>query len=201
MRDQSVATAAGEDAVRVRQFFDQWHVYKRVVALNYLHHREAYAALAEALDRFDRPFSFLDLGAGDAAWTSRILQGRPLVRYEAVDLSPVALLGLALAVSILANYALVFGNLGAPAGVPVAFHQGTPTTRGALLGTGTTTMPLLPGQSEVIELSGVALMGEPPYAFVVFADDDGTGSGGIVLECDEDDNAGSIADLDCDILF
>jgi SAM-dependent methyltransferase len=91
MRDEPASTAAGEDAVRVRQFFDQWHVYKRVVALNYLHHREAYAALAEALGRFDRPFSFLDLGAGDAAWTSQILRGRPLARYEAVDLSPVAL--------------------------------------------------------------------------------------------------------------
>ncbi|MBN8609252.1 MAG: hypothetical protein J0L92_01615 [Deltaproteobacteria bacterium] len=93
------------------------------------------------------------------------------------------------------------GNLGAPSGVPVAFHQGTEAMRGALLGVGTTTMSLLPGQSEVVELSGVALMGEAPYAFVVFADDDGTASGGVVAECDEDDNAGSIADLDCDILF
>jgi hypothetical protein len=93
------------------------------------------------------------------------------------------------------------GNLGAPAGVPVAFHTGTPTMRGALLGVGTTTRPLLPGQSEVAELADVALTGEPPYAFVVFADDDGTGSSGIVLECDEDDNAGSIGDLTCDILL
>lgn len=81
---------AGEDAVRVRQFFDQWHVYKKVAALNYLHHREAYAALAGALDRFERPFRFLDLGAGDAAWTSQVLRRRPVARYEAVDLSPVA---------------------------------------------------------------------------------------------------------------
>jgi hypothetical protein len=66
---------------------------------------------------------------------------------------------------------------------------------------GTTTRPLLPGQSEVAELADVALTGEPPYAFVVFADDDGTGSSGIVLECDEDDNAGSIGDLTCDILL
>jgi porphobilinogen synthase len=34
-----------------------------------------------------------------------------------------------------------------------------------------------------------------------FADDDGTGSGGIVAECDADDNAGAIADLDGDSLF
>lgn len=75
----------------VREFFDQWHIYKKVVRCNYLHHREAYAALAEALNRFDRPFRFLDLGAGDAAWTSRVLAGRPVCRYEAVDLSPIAL--------------------------------------------------------------------------------------------------------------
>jgi SAM-dependent methyltransferase len=81
----------GEDAERVRQFFDQWHLYKKVVALNYLHHREAYAAVAGALDRYVRPFRFLDLGAGDASWTCRVLQGRPVRRYEAVDLSPVAL--------------------------------------------------------------------------------------------------------------
>lgn len=82
---------AGEDAERVRRFFDQWHLYKKVVALDYLRHREAYAAVAGALDRFTRSFRFLDLGAGDAAWTSRLLQGRPVCRYEAVDLSPVAL--------------------------------------------------------------------------------------------------------------
>jgi SAM-dependent methyltransferase len=82
---------SGEDAERVRQFFDQWQLYKKVVALNYLHHRQAYAAVAGALDRFARPFRFLDLGAGDAAWTSRVLQRRPVQRYEAVDLSPVAL--------------------------------------------------------------------------------------------------------------
>jgi len=92
------------------------------------------------------------------------------------------------------------GNLGAPSGVPVAFHAGTPAMRGALLGVGRTTSTLLPGQSDVVELTGVSLAGEPPYEFVVFADDDGAG-GGIVVECDEADNAGSIGDLDCAIRF
>ena len=91
MSDLPPSVPSGEETERVRQFFDQWHLYKKVVAFNYLHHREAYAALAGALDRFDKPFRFLDLGAGDAAWTSQVLQGRPLRRYEAVDLSPVAL--------------------------------------------------------------------------------------------------------------
>jgi len=82
---------SGEDAEQVRHFFDQWHVYKRVVELNYLHHREAYAAVAKVLDRYEQPIRFLDLGAGDAAFTSRVLRERNVARYEAVDLSPVAL--------------------------------------------------------------------------------------------------------------
>jgi ubiquinone/menaquinone biosynthesis C-methylase UbiE len=89
--EETLAASTGEDAGEVRHFFDQWHVYKRVVTLNYLHHREAYAALEEALGRFDRPIRFLDLGAGDAAWSSQVLRARKLARYEAVDLSPVAL--------------------------------------------------------------------------------------------------------------
>ncbi|MBX7196481.1 MAG: FG-GAP-like repeat-containing protein [Sandaracinaceae bacterium] len=92
------------------------------------------------------------------------------------------------------------GNLGAPSGIPVAFYTGSASMRGTLLGVGHTTIPLLPGQSEVVELASVALAGEPPYAFVAFADDDGAG-GGVVIECDEGDNAGGIGDLDCDILF
>ncbi len=92
------------------------------------------------------------------------------------------------------------GNLGAPAGVPVAFHVGTPAMRGALLGTALTTVALLPGATTVVELRDVALTGAPPYSFVAFADDDGTGAG-VLAECDEDDNAGTIGDLDCAILF
>ncbi|MFN7700213.1 MAG: FG-GAP repeat domain-containing protein [Deltaproteobacteria bacterium] len=92
------------------------------------------------------------------------------------------------------------GNLGAPSSVPVAFYAGSASMRGALLGVGRTTRPLLPGQSEVVELADVSLAGEPPYAFVAYVDDDGAG-GSVVLECDEDDNAGGIGDLDCDILL
>lgn len=80
-----------EDAESVRQFFDQWDLYKKVVAANRLFHREAYQAFSAALDRFHAPISFIDLGAGDAEWTSRILAGRKVRAYEAVDLSAVAL--------------------------------------------------------------------------------------------------------------
>lgn len=80
-----------QDEEQVRQFFDQWEIYKKIVAENYLHHREAYAAVAHILDGVAGPFSFLDLGAGDARWTSGVLVGRELRAYEAVDISGVAL--------------------------------------------------------------------------------------------------------------
>ncbi len=92
------------------------------------------------------------------------------------------------------------GSLGVPAGVPVTFYAGTPTSLGAVLGTERTTVPLLPGQTTVVTLSGAPLAGTPPFAFVAVVDDDGTGAGTIV-ECDEDDNAAGIGDVECDILL
>lgn len=92
------------------------------------------------------------------------------------------------------------GSLGVPAGVPVSFYSGTPAMRGALLGTASTIIALLPGASTVVELADVPLEGMAPYSFVAFVDDDGAGVG-LVPECDEDDNAGTIGDLTCDILL
>lgn len=80
-----------QDPERVRAFFDQWQIYRRVLELDYLHHRDAYAALAQTLAKREQPFSFLDLGAGDAVCTTRALASLPVARYEAVDLSTVAL--------------------------------------------------------------------------------------------------------------
>ncbi len=81
----------GEDATQVKAFFDQWAVYRRILEGDYLHHRAAYAAIGRALEELDAAFSFLDLGAGDAECTVGLLTGRPVERYEAVDLSAVAL--------------------------------------------------------------------------------------------------------------
>lgn len=77
------------DSDSVREFFEQWQIYKKVVDANYMRHREAYAAIASALP--STAFSFLDLGSGDACWTSRLLENRPLNRYQAIDLSQPAL--------------------------------------------------------------------------------------------------------------
>jgi hypothetical protein len=91
------------------------------------------------------------------------------------------------------------GTLGVPAGVSVAFYTGTPAMRGPLLGTGTTTVPLLPGASTLVSID-VALTGSPPYAFVAVVDDDGMGVGSIT-ECDEDNGTAAIDGLDCALVF
>lgn len=91
------------------------------------------------------------------------------------------------------------GALGVPAGVSVAFYAGTPAMRGALVGTTLTTVALLPGASTLVTLD-VALMGDPPYAFVAVVDDDGTGVGSIA-ECIEDNGEAAIDGLDCALVF
>lgn len=91
------------------------------------------------------------------------------------------------------------GTLGVPAGVPVTFGRGTPDASLGVVGVASTTVPLLPGGSTVVELEA-ALEGEAPFSFYAIVDDDGTGAG-VVLECEEDDNDAVISGVDCDILF
>ena len=88
------------------------------------------------------------------------------------------------------------GALGVPAGVAVAFYEGSEAMPGALLGVQRTSGPLLPGESETVSLEVDVPAGEPPYGFFARVDDDGTGMGG-VAECDEDDGAASIASVQC----
>lgn len=79
------------DASAVREFFDGWSLYKRIVDQDYLCHRSIKRALSEWLDGLSRPFSFLDLGCGDAAFSTEMLDGRPVSSYTGMDISPVAL--------------------------------------------------------------------------------------------------------------
>ncbi|MFK7985255.1 MAG: FG-GAP-like repeat-containing protein [Sandaracinaceae bacterium] len=92
------------------------------------------------------------------------------------------------------------GSLGVAAGVPVSFYVGTPDALGERLGTASTTVDLLPGATTVVELADIDLEGDPPYSFVAVVDDDGSAASS-VTECNEDNNAGAIGDLDCSILF
>ena len=80
-----------EDVGSVREFFNRWEVYKKAVDLNFTHHHEAMAAVAGWLDARGRVGAFLDLGCGDAAFTSKLLSERATDSYTGVDCSPVAL--------------------------------------------------------------------------------------------------------------
>jgi cyclopropane fatty-acyl-phospholipid synthase-like methyltransferase len=75
-------------------FFDVWHTYRKVVANNYMNHMEIKAHIERALRAqfAGRPFSFLDLGCGDAATLAPLLQSNMAIqRYKGVDLSETAL--------------------------------------------------------------------------------------------------------------
>jgi SAM-dependent methyltransferase len=87
----TIAVPPQHNAEAVRDFFNGWSLYRRIVDHDYLCHRSAREALSAWLDGLDRPFSFLDLGCGDAAFSAEILKGRPLVSYTGMDISPVAL--------------------------------------------------------------------------------------------------------------
>ena len=81
------------------------------------------------------------------------------------------------------------GTSGAPAGVPVAFYRGTAAVPMRLLGVGSTTSRLLPGESELVSYawSDVRATTEEPATFWVVVDADATGAG-IVNECTETNN-------------
>lgn len=74
-------------------FFDVWDTYAKVVARNYMFHRELAEEIAGTLRaRFDGgAFSMLDLGCGDAATLAPILKSFTVTRYQGVDLSQAAL--------------------------------------------------------------------------------------------------------------
>lgn len=74
-------------------FFDQWSVYAKVVAADYMFHREIGAAVEAALRaRFaGRAFSLLDLGCGDAKTLAPLLARLRPSRYVGVDMTQAAL--------------------------------------------------------------------------------------------------------------
>jgi len=77
----------------VREFFNAWAIYRKVLANNYMHHREIYQAVTELLaEQWEtRPFKLLDLGCGDASFLAQALQGRAIQHYTGFDLSDPAL--------------------------------------------------------------------------------------------------------------
>src|SRR5690606_35429623 len=73
------------------------------------------------------------------------------------------------------------GSLGVYMGVPIRFERTTGGTT-TLVGTAMTTIPLLPGQSEVVTLNAPALTDLQDYRVIV--DEDGSPDG-VVNECNE----------------
>jgi len=82
-----------EDTAAVSQFFnEQWAAYEKVVDSDYLGPTALFDATHDVLaSHFTTAYALLDLGCGDGRFSLRAVQGTPLARYHAVDLSQVAL--------------------------------------------------------------------------------------------------------------
>jgi hypothetical protein len=88
------------------------------------------------------------------------------------------------------------GSLGVDAGVPVGFYQGV-LPDGVVLGFESTTVPLLPGQSETLVMEFTPEDGDiGPWDFYVTVDDEAAGLS-LALECGEDNNEGSVGAAKC----
>jgi hypothetical protein len=88
------------------------------------------------------------------------------------------------------------GSLGVPAGVVVGFFWGTQPNAASLAGTTPTTKPLLPGQSEQVELGVAVPQAEAgPFDFVAVVDyGEETGA---VDECLEYNNQAVVTGVSC----
>ncbi len=73
-------------------FRQDWDSYGAIVKNNYLHHREAYAALHRVLvEEMASPFRFLDIACGDASASVVALAGTKVSHYRGIDLSEAGL--------------------------------------------------------------------------------------------------------------
>ena len=84
------------------------------------------------------------------------------------------------------------GALGVRPGVAVSFHRGT-SAADPVVGTATTTVPLLPGQSTVV----TAQVPNPTSPSAWFVTVDGATAPGAVAECDETNNSDATSDAAC----
>jgi tRNA (cmo5U34)-methyltransferase len=80
------------DSDKVKEFFEQWNLYQKVIKFNYMAHNEIFEVLHQFFNaNFHQPFSLLDLGCGNAFHTAQLLKDTQIDRYYGVDLSEVAL--------------------------------------------------------------------------------------------------------------
>jgi ubiquinone/menaquinone biosynthesis C-methylase UbiE len=73
-------------------FNNQWEVYQKICSQNYMEHRQFSESLNKFLTSyFQKGFSMLDLGCGDASFTSYALLNTTVSSYTGIDLSSAAL--------------------------------------------------------------------------------------------------------------
>ncbi|MBW4621606.1 MAG: methyltransferase [Cyanosarcina radialis HA8281-LM2] len=93
MVDMNRVTNSAESATPANELFNhQWQIYQKVLKHNYMGHQEIYQIWREFIDRFyQQPFKLLDLGCGDACFTSQFLRDSNIALYQGIDLSAAAL--------------------------------------------------------------------------------------------------------------
>ncbi len=73
-------------------FNEQWQLYQKILSNNYMGHQEIYDILHNFLvSYYDKPFKMLDLGCGDASFSSQSLLNTNINSYCGIDLSEAAL--------------------------------------------------------------------------------------------------------------
>ena len=75
-----------------QEIFSEWVSYEKIVANDYMHHRDFIALLAEHVGHeLEQPLAIVDLGCGDAQPVLPLLRGFEVGRYVGVDNSPAAI--------------------------------------------------------------------------------------------------------------
>lgn len=75
-----------------QEIFSEWVSYEKIVANDYMHHRDFIALLAEHVGReLEQPLAIVDLGCGDAQPVLPLLREFEVGRYLGVDNSPAAI--------------------------------------------------------------------------------------------------------------
>lgn len=71
-------------------FRHSWSLYDALAEMNYMHHREIYACVAELLAEIHQrgPWTLLDLGCGNARFLAPCLMSTTPQHYIGINLSP-----------------------------------------------------------------------------------------------------------------
>lgn len=79
--------------LETKRFFEAWALYQKVIANNWMDHREVYAVVGRSLQGYftGRALTVADLGCGDASLMARVLAEHEVTAYAGFDLSAPAL--------------------------------------------------------------------------------------------------------------